>query len=287
MAKRLGAALDQTRTNLAKMETRLKRGDSAAGMAATLREERQKLAVLDEAYQTEFRNVETKLRRANLPADVLAERLAGWRDFTANYRTRMAATDAGFDQLSGKSSIHDFEIAKLRESLGTAAAPRMSGVTDRVPSPTPHRAALAAAAAIEPPQANGPPTPDDLAANSEVVLTPDIVAQAAALGNAPAALYAYVYNTIRFVPYYLAVQNSETVLWSGKGNDADQATLLIALLRASGIPARFVRGDITVPIADTINWMGVKDKAAAEVFLNFNTDYTTVGSNFSVLHVGG
>src|ERR1700683_5067104 len=67
VGERLGAALDQTRTNLAKIASRLLQGDSSIDASAALREERGKLAVLDEAYQTEFASIESKLRRAHLP----------------------------------------------------------------------------------------------------------------------------------------------------------------------------------------------------------------------------
>lgn len=47
----------------------------------------------------------------------------------------------------------------------------------------------------------------------------------------------------------------------------DQASLLIALLRASGVPARYVTGVVEVPIAKAMNWVGVETlEAAVEVF---------------------
>jgi hypothetical protein len=56
------------------------------------------------------------------------------------------------------------------------------------------------------------------------VLSPDIRSLAAALGNSPAALYAHMYNYIRWIPYLMAMQNSEAVLWSGRGSDADHTS---------------------------------------------------------------
>jgi len=250
-------------------------------VVGTLREERQKLAVLDEAFATEFARIETRVKAAGLPADVAAEKLKMWRGFTANYRERMAKALGGFDRASRTAAGAD-DIRKLRELLGTdAVQQRPSRIAD-APAPLTRRVAPPVAA---PNLATDPPTADDLAETKTVVLAPDIVAKAAAYGKSASALFALVYNEIQFVPYYMLVQNSESVLWSGKGNDADQATLLIALLRASGIPARYVMGHIPVPTADAINWMGAKDAAGATVFLNLNTVATNQGTGFDVVHV--
>ena len=56
------------------------------------------------------------------------------------------------------------------------------------------------------------------------------------------------------------MQNSEAVLWSGRGNDADQVTLLIALLRAPVFQPDTSCQDQHC-YADAINWVGAKDKS--------------------------
>ena len=43
------------------------------------------------------------------------------------------------------------------------------------------------------------------------------------------------------------------------GNAFDTASLLIALLRASKIPARYVYGTVEMPTEKVINWLKVKD----------------------------
>ena len=49
-------------------------------------------------------------------------------------------------------------------------------------------------------------------------------------------------------------------LAQGSGNDVDQATLLVALLRAAGFPARYVRGVVEFPdIEKAKNVTGVTD----------------------------
>ena len=75
------------------------------------------------------------------------------------------------------------------------------------------------------------------------------------------------------------MQNSETVLWSRRANDADQATLLIALLRASGIPARFVRGNIRMSMAQLMHWVGAAAPIAADAMTRFALENFSVSGN--------
>ncbi|MEP7009963.1 MAG: transglutaminase-like domain-containing protein [Acidobacteriota bacterium] len=87
-----------------------------------------------------------------------------------------------------------------------------------------------------------PPTPADLAPTEEVQLTDEIRALAASLGNDPRRIYEWVKNEVEFVPTFGAVQGSQATLESRRGNAMDTASLLIALLRAAGVPARYVLG---------------------------------------------
>jgi hypothetical protein len=52
-------------------------------------------------------------------------------------------------------------------------------------------------------------------------------------------------------------------VWEESGNDIDLASLLIALYRASGIPARYVYGQIELPIEQAMNLVGVEDEQTA------------------------
>jgi transglutaminase-like putative cysteine protease len=98
--------------------------------------------------------------------------------------------------------------------------------------------------------------PAYLAATTEVVLTPDIVAKATALGGSPVAIFNWVRNNLQWLPTWGAVQDASHTLASRQGNAFDIATLTIALLRASGTPARYVHGTIDVPAAQFSNWAG-------------------------------
>ena len=59
--------------------------------------------------------------------------------------------------------------------------------------------------------------------------------------------------------YAGAQKGAETTLRTLAGNDVDQASLLIALLRASGAPARYVRGVSMCRLADSVSMLGVRE----------------------------
>ncbi|MCA9981034.1 MAG: transglutaminase domain-containing protein, partial [Anaerolineales bacterium] len=52
--------------------------------------------------------------------------------------------------------------------------------------------------------------------------------------------------------YEGSLRGTRGTLWSEAGNSTDQASLLIALLRASGVPARYASGTLDTPTAQTL-----------------------------------
>ncbi len=105
-------------------------------------------------------------------------------------------------------------------------------------------------------QASIQPTPDDLAENIEIQFTPEIQAKAEELQHNPEKIYNWVRNNIEFVPTYGSIQGANMCLQTKQCNDFDTASLLIALLRASNIPAKYVYGTIELPIEKVKNWVG-------------------------------
>ncbi len=101
-----------------------------------------------------------------------------------------------------------------------------------------------------------PPTATDLTSTEEVQFTPAILAKAAELNHNPVQIYNWVYDNIEYVPTYGSIQGADLCLQTMQCNDIDTASLLIALLRASNIPARYVYGTIQLPIAQVMNWVG-------------------------------
>lgn len=100
------------------------------------------------------------------------------------------------------------------------------------------------------------PTPADLSQTIEVQFTPDINAKAQELGYNSVKIYEWVRNNIEYVPTYGSIQGADMCLQTKQCNDFDTASLLIALLRASNISARYVYGTIELPVEKVMNWVG-------------------------------
>ncbi len=115
------------------------------------------------------------------------------------------------------------------------------------------------------------PTADDLSETPEVQFTPEIRAKAQELGYNPVKIYEWVRNNIEFVPTYGSIQGAQMTMETKLGNAFDTASLLIALLRVSGISARYVYGTVEIPIEKAMNWVGgVTDPKMAGTILATN-----------------
>jgi len=86
--------------------------------------------------------------------------------------------------------------------------------------------------------------PADTAETKEAPISRPIAELAQELSWNPVQIYEWVMNEVATEWYWGAMKGAEETLRQRSGNDADQASLLIALLRASGYPARYVRGVI-------------------------------------------
>ena len=114
-----------------------------------------------------------------------------------------------------------------------------------------------------------PASPADLAETIDVQLTPAIRTKAQELEFKPTKIFAWVYNNIEFVPTWGSIQGANMTLLTKQGNAFDAASLLIALLRASGIHARYITGTIELPIDRVMNWAGgFTDPMAALDFMS-------------------
>jgi uncharacterized membrane protein/uncharacterized protein YegL len=78
-----------------------------------------------------------------------------------------------------------------------------------------------------------------------------VIEQAAQLGQDPEALFTFV-RDLDFESYEGSLRGARGTLWSAAGNSTDQASLLIALLRASGVPARYRSGELANPDIETL-----------------------------------
>ncbi|TGN99815.1 hypothetical protein PN36_33305 [Candidatus Thiomargarita nelsonii] len=92
------------------------------------------------------------------------------------------------------------------------------------------------------------PDSTDLEPTEDVQITPPIEALALELEHNPVKIYNWVHDNIQFIPTYGSIQGSQMTLETKSGNAFDTASLLIALLRTSGIHARYAYGTVRIPI---------------------------------------
>ncbi len=74
----------------------------------------------------------------------------------------------------------------------------------------------------------------------------EIAELARALVHDPLKIYNYVHMFIDYVPYYGSTKGANLTYTDKNGNDFDQESLMIALLRASGYTAQYVYGTMTI-----------------------------------------
>jgi RHS repeat-associated protein len=75
-------------------------------------------------------------------------------------------------------------------------------------------------------------------------------------------IYNFVHNNIDYAPYFGVEKGPEQTLIDRKGDDSDQAELMVALLTDSGytttnFAANYVFGVMSIPIVNLANWFGV------------------------------
>jgi hypothetical protein len=103
------------------------------------------------------------------------------------------------------------------------------------------------------------PVIEDITPDSHTALTPEIVTLATELQFDPVLITNYVRNTITYAPYYGAKKGAAGCLREQVCNDVDTASLTIALLRASGIPAQYKKEIAVMSIEQLKNFLGVDE----------------------------
>ncbi len=270
-------------------------GQDIAISLKTLKGHRQTLTETDQAIRAEFAETKAKLKTANLPDEILERHKKAVADYEANFQTLKDNLEA-IEQLEGDQKKaegkQDQKVAKatwdnLKKRVKEARTHLQEKVKERSHTPLdpnnlPHRTPKFKerkprlkkeqfAELQQPIQLafNGDPStllvaqstqdlpkPGDLAETIEVQFTQEIKDLATQLEHKPVKIYNWVRNNIDFVPTYGSIQGANMCLMTKQCNDMDTASLLIALLRVSNIPARYVYGTIEVPIDKVMNWVG-------------------------------
>jgi hypothetical protein len=277
-AAKLTKALADMTGLLKGAEKKLSRGKSAAAEVASLTSMRQGLIQVDREVRSEFANTRKVLAKIHSPAKdrieagVEATYAARMKNLASQLALATAAEDTAtqVNRMTSLSSwIASVTPAPPHRPLGNQLPNR---IVDYHAGPPVLGTAIAPAYAPQTPGAVPStlpvtPTAEDLTQTVEVQFTEDISKTANELGRDPVKMYEFVRNTIDYEPYYGSRKGANETLWEKAGNDSDQASLLIALYRYSGIPARYVKGVVDIPIAEAMNWVGVdKPEAAAKLF---------------------
>jgi hypothetical protein len=111
---------------------------------------------------------------------------------------------------------------------------------------------------------------DYLSSGNEIIFSQAIQDQADELNNDPLTILNFVRNNIKYTPYYGSKKGSDATLIEREGNDMDQASLLIAMLRYSSIPARYRHIDAQMDIETVTGLLGVNSAIAAAQVLSLN-----------------
>lgn len=117
-------------------------------------------------------------------------------------------------------------------------------------------------------KAISPPGDADLAETVDAQITPEVRALAQDLGGNPHLIYQWVVQNVRFIPTFGSIQGSAYTLLARQGNAFDISSLLIALLRASNVHARYVLGQVETEGEVAKAWLGVSNASAASSLLS-------------------
>lgn len=104
---------------------------------------------------------------------------------------------------------------------------------------------------------------DDLIYETETVYPEAVKEYAGILKNDINSIYLYVKNNIKYEAYFGSKKGATVTLEQQGGNDIDQASLLIAMLRATNTPARFVGGTVSITAEQAMDITGAADQASA------------------------
>jgi len=239
-----------------------------------IRADKPRLEALQEEVALSFQAIAQHLYDQKLPDTLVQRSNAAQADFsaraseldailqalvTADEQRLVAARSAALERLAAffdthhqGPAVHPLDPSRLpfRPATPNARSPATS------PAELPDHLRLGAIGRSASLAASGTTTDPNLAPTQDVQITQAIKDLAASQGNSPVQIFNWVRNNVVWLPTYGSVQGSAVTLATRRGNAFDSASLLIALYRAAGIPARYVYGTIEVPADRMSNWAG-------------------------------
>lgn len=279
------AARAQAPASLTTLRSRIAKARTPEEVSAQLPQLRETLIAADARERDAFDAVGRHIAGKKLPARIAQRHRLAQQAYARNSE----ATLAELDGLAAKGAPTRPLLDKLLQRLGdrpvlpaTPAGLRELPAQPRAKSPrAPRRTQQQYRAAAEPllvadggsaglllaAAVVGLPTTEHLAQTEDAPFTDAIRAQATALRGEPVAIVNWVRNHIEYVPGYGSVQGADQTLHNRRGNAADTAHLLTAMLRASGIPTRYISGTVELDAAAARNWLGDLSSPQAALLL--------------------
>ncbi len=117
---------------------------------------------------------------------------------------------------------------------------------------------------------DAPKSVHDLASDEYTPVPFMFYALAKELGNTSVALYEFVRNNVLFDAYWGVMRGPIRTYYDLYGNSFDQSSLLVALLRATGTPARYVYGLVGVKSKVVMDTLGVWNKESLLKILTYS-----------------
>ncbi|MHB8534103.1 MAG: transglutaminase-like domain-containing protein [Sulfuricaulis sp.] len=277
--ERLSQTIDGIESRLGKLENKLSRHEDVTEDTDDLKTLGTELEGLDQKALQDFETIGRHLKDKKLP-QVILDRQA---QVVRTYKKNMAALKAQLDDVdkaqddteryARAKKAYDYlklkNTQRARPKFDPNDLPDKSLQPNHKNTPKLKKSDFVRAGLISNPSVKlaalgdfkfdklpGASDPAYLAETAEVTLTPAIRAKAQALNYNPVQIYNWVRNNVEWIPTWGAQQDADVTLGSQRGNAMDIASLLIALYRASGIPARYVHGTIEVPADKFMNWAG-------------------------------
>jgi hypothetical protein len=284
--ERLGLTIETIEDRLNKLDTQLTQKKPAQQEKSELKVLRQTLDIQDTQALEDFSKIEKHLQDKNLPKVIRDRHTAMVKTYKADMatlKTNLDAMDQAKDDTErkvkakqAKDHLKAKHAKKAHPSFDPNDLPSKSFEPDLKNKPKQKKADYHRAGLVSNPTVKlaalgdftfdklpGASDPAYRAETTEVTLTPFIKAKALELNYDPVKIYQWVRNNVEWLPTWGATQDADVTLGSQRGNALDIASLLIALYRASGLPARYVYGSIELPADQFNNWAGGFDNVAA------------------------
>jgi hypothetical protein len=222
---------------------------------------------LDRRMRAEFRQIERHIRQHELPplimerharaeaeyrkgVDRAREALVAWSDPAPDPQAAASELQALLDELVAGPSHQPLDPDNLPWGSPEARVrPPMTRQEDL-------QQLLQADETLQGEDAVAPAAAGNGDFQLQQAASPDIVALVEALDDDPVRIYHWVRNHIEFIPSYGVIQGADETLANRRGNAFDTATLLVGMLSAAGVEARYVYGTVDIPVEQVMNWVG-------------------------------